>query len=562
MTGLPPGLSYTNGQVRGTVSTDASAQDYPATIAADDGVNAAVTAAFTVTVIKDQTRPTVSIDGPVQAQRGAFWVSIVFSEPVEGFEQTDVTVGNGVVRKFTGSGASYRAEVRITPGYSGTVTVDVAADVAVAADGDGNLAANRYSVAGDQSRPTTTVSGPSGVQDGPFEVSVTFSESVQGFEASDVMVGNGSVTSFSGSGASYTVTVTPSATGTVTVDVDRRVATDLTGNPNQPAERYSVEARLNAPPEITSPGHRTYELGESITAFGIAVSVCGLGPGDGDGDGSAAGAVVHERAGAGHGVDGRFGAGLPGDDRGGTTGVNAAVTAAFTVTVIKDQTRPTVSIDGPVQAQRGAFWVSIVFSEPVEGFEQTDVTVGNGVVRKFTGSGASYRAEVRITPGYSGTVTVDVAADVAVAADGDGNLAANRYSVAGDQSRPTTTVSGPSGVQDGPFEVSVTFSESVQGFEASDVMVGNGSVTSFSGSGASYTVTVTPSATGTVTVDVDRRVATDLTGNPNQPAERYSVEARLNAPPEITSPGHRTYELGESITAFGIAVSDAGLGPG
>ena len=95
VTGLPPGLSYTNGQVRGTVSTGAAAKDYAATVTADDGVNAAVTAAFTVTVLRDRTRPTVSIDGPVQAQRGAFWVSIVFSEPVEGFEQTDVTVGNG-----------------------------------------------------------------------------------------------------------------------------------------------------------------------------------------------------------------------------------------------------------------------------------------------------------------------------------------------------------------------------------------------------------------------------------------------------------------------------------
>ena len=134
-----------------------------------------------------------------------------------------------------------------------------------------------------------------------------------------------------------------------------------------------------------------------------------------------------------------------------------AVAQSNTPTVTEDQTRPTVSIDGPTQPQRGAFWVSIAFSESVEGFEQSDVTVGNGFVRKFTGSGASYRAEVRITPGYSGTVTVDVGANAAAAADGDGNLAANRYSVEGDQSRPTTSISGPSGVQAGAFEVTVTF---------------------------------------------------------------------------------------------------------
>ena len=60
VTGLPSGLSYANGQVSGTVATDAAAQDYTATITADDGVNAAVTAAFTVTVAE-----------PVLGDRGA-----------------------------------------------------------------------------------------------------------------------------------------------------------------------------------------------------------------------------------------------------------------------------------------------------------------------------------------------------------------------------------------------------------------------------------------------------------------------------------------------------------
>ena len=65
-----------------------------------------------------------------------------------GFEQGDVTVGNGFVREFSGSGASYRAKIRITPGFSGTVTVDVAANVAADAADNPNTAASRFSVEG------------------------------------------------------------------------------------------------------------------------------------------------------------------------------------------------------------------------------------------------------------------------------------------------------------------------------------------------------------------------------------------------------------------------------
>ena len=54
VTGLPSGLSYTDGQVQGTVSTSAAAQAHTVTISADDRVNAAVTATFTITVTEEE----------------------------------------------------------------------------------------------------------------------------------------------------------------------------------------------------------------------------------------------------------------------------------------------------------------------------------------------------------------------------------------------------------------------------------------------------------------------------------------------------------------------------
>ena len=65
---------------------------------------------------------------------------------------------------------------------------------------------------------TVELSGPTETVDDAFEVTITFSEEVSGFEASEVSVGGGTAT-LSGSGAQYTAAITPSASGTVTVDV-------------------------------------------------------------------------------------------------------------------------------------------------------------------------------------------------------------------------------------------------------------------------------------------------------------------------------------------------------
>ena len=74
LSGLPSGLSYTSGQVQGTVAGDAAIQDYTVTISADDGVNPAVTATFTftITVTPDPNRPTVDISGPTGARKRTF----------------------------------------------------------------------------------------------------------------------------------------------------------------------------------------------------------------------------------------------------------------------------------------------------------------------------------------------------------------------------------------------------------------------------------------------------------------------------------------------------------
>lgn len=387
----------------------------------------------------------VTISGPTSTQTGPFQVAINFSFAVYFFEQDEIVVGNGSVTAFSGGNGISNYTATITPSASGTVTVDVPEDVTHGSN-HVNAPAEQYSVQVILPPPTVTLSGPS-YTIGPhtFDVEITFSQSVTGFEQSDVTVGNGTITDFSGSGASYTVTIWPSNTGTMTVDVAANVAENADANGNTAAAQYSGTADLDP---------------------------------------------------------------------------------------------PSVTITGPSAVQTGAFNVAIEFSEPVgvygHPFEQGDVTVGNGTVTNFSGSGASYT--VTITPSATGEVTVDVAKNAARDAGGNGNTAASQFSVRADFNAPTVSITGPTGNQDSAFDVTITFSKDVTGFEQSDITVGNGSVTAFSGSGTSYTATIEPSASGIATVDVPADAATDAVSNGNTAASQFSVQVYLPRSIRIEGP--------------------------
>ena len=65
-----------------------------------------------------------------------------FSEPVSGFSLEDISVANGVVSNFSGTGSVYTFDV--TPNAIGEVTVDIAAGAAQDAGENGNIAAHIY----------------------------------------------------------------------------------------------------------------------------------------------------------------------------------------------------------------------------------------------------------------------------------------------------------------------------------------------------------------------------------------------------------------------------------
>ena len=96
---------------------------------------------------------------------------------------------------------------------------------------------------------------------------------------------------------------------------------------------------------------------------------------------------------------------------------NFAVTMADTMrprvlSVTSDASHPT----------KDSFAVTIDFLEDVTGLRAGEISVGNGSVSNFAGSGASYTLDIAPTAGLEGEVTVDVPANAVVDGANNGNL--------------------------------------------------------------------------------------------------------------------------------------------
>ena len=199
----------------------------------------------------DTTRPGVQIQDAPDSHDGrtAFTLRIRFSESVSGFVRGDISVSGAAVTAFSGSGASYTAT--LTPSTPpGNIAFEVPANVAQDAAGNGNTAAARQTVvyvAPDTTPPAVSINAPERHNGQPFEVSFVFSEPVRGFEAGDIRIVGGRISTFPSSStqalsARYTVTITPQTPpANIAFDVPANAAQDAAGNGNTHSAPQRIE---------------------------------------------------------------------------------------------------------------------------------------------------------------------------------------------------------------------------------------------------------------------------------------------------------------------------------
>ena len=554
-----------------------------ATDAAGNGNQAGPTAPLVVPY--DATRPTTTITSSESSinstTRTPFDVTVTFSESVSGFALADLTVTNGMPSNLRGPtvvpGGGEAYTIAVTPNGRGDLSLSVAANVATDAAGNGNQAAVSVLVTYDITPPTVTsiTSSESRINSTtalPFDVTVTFSESVSGFALADLTVTNGTPSNLRGSGTTYIIAITPDGGGDLSFSIAANVATDAAGNGNQ-ATATPPAAPLVVPYDATRPTTTitssegsinsttalpfdvTVTFSESVSGFALTdLTVTNGTPSNLRGSGTTYTIAVTP--------NGRGNLTLSVAANVATNGAGNGNQAAVSVLVTYDITPPTVTSitsSASIVNSTTAFDVTVVFSETVNGFIATDLTVTNGTPSNLRGSGTTYI--IAITPDGGGDLSFSIAANVATDAAGNGNQAtatppAAPLVVPYDATRPTTTITSSEGSINSttalPFDVTVTFSESVSGFALTDLTVTNGTPSNLRGSGTTYTIAVTPNGGGNLTLSIAANVATNGAGNGNQAAVSVLVAYDATRPTAtITS----SESVVNSISAFDITVT-------
>jgi hypothetical protein len=252
--------------------------------------------------------------------------------------------------------------------------------------------------------------------------------------------------------------------------------------------------------------------------------------------------------------------------------IRAHIDAVIDLLVDKVDTTPTVTINqaaaqaDPTSATPIVF--DVVFSEPVSGFSETDVsfagsTAGGTLAAVVNGSGEQFTVSVSGMT-TSGTVVASIPAGAAADADNNptGASTSTDNTVTFNSPPPTVTINSAAGQPDpatgGPISFVVTFSKPVTGFEASDVSftgstAGGTLVATVSGSGADYTVSVSGMTTnGTVVASIAAGAAMDAASQPNAASTSTDNSVQFTAgAPTVTidqAAGQADPSSGTSIT--------------
>ena len=158
------------------------------------------------------------------------------------FAVGDISVSNGTLSNFAGSGTTYTAT--FTPTAQGATTIDVASNTFTdASTGVDNTAATQfnwtYSTAPTMTITAAEVSDGDTSSDSSLSLTFTASQSTTNFAVGDISVSNGTLSNFSGSGTTYTATFTPSAAGATTIDVAGSTFTNAFGTDNTAATQFN-----------------------------------------------------------------------------------------------------------------------------------------------------------------------------------------------------------------------------------------------------------------------------------------------------------------------------------
>ncbi|WP_237886186.1 Ig-like domain-containing protein [Pseudomonas sp. PGPR40] len=497
----------------------------------------------------DSQRPTATIvlaDTTLSAGETSL-VTITFSEAVSGFTNADLSIANGTLSAVSSSdgGITWTATFTPTAGVNDASNVITLANTGVTDvagnTGSGTTNSGNYTI--DTVLPTATiVVADTSLKIGESSVvTITFSEAVSGFSNADLTIANGTLSAVSSSdgGITWTATFTPTNAITDTSNVitlDNSGVQNGSGNAGSgttDSNNYAIDTvRPTASIVFTDTALKADETSLVTITFSEAVS------GFTNADLTIANGTLSAVSSSDGGItwaatftptasitdttnlitlDNTGVNDLAGNAGSGTTDSNNYVI---------DSQRPTATIvlsDTTLKPGETAL-VTITFSEVVNGFDNSDLSVANGTLSAVSSSDGGLTWTGTFTPTIGVTDATNLiilnntgVTDLAGNA-GTGDTHSANY-VVETQVPTATVVVADSALKAGETSlVTITFSEAVSGFSNADLTVANGTLSNVSSSdgGVTWTATFTPTISVTDTtnlISLDNSGVTNVSGN-------------------------------------------------
>ena len=171
-------------------------------------------------------------------------VALIFtsSKVTTDFASGDITVSNGVISDFAGSGTGYTATFNTTA--DGACSAVVNAGTFTGPAGNLNIVSNTYTWTLDTVGPTMTISSSTVIHGATTDIIfialiLTSSKVTTDFASGDITPINGSITAFGGSGTGYTATFTTTTEGACSVVVNAGTFTGPIGNLNTVSNTFA-----------------------------------------------------------------------------------------------------------------------------------------------------------------------------------------------------------------------------------------------------------------------------------------------------------------------------------
>ncbi|MES3025802.1 MAG: Ig-like domain-containing protein [Pseudomonadota bacterium] len=449
-------------------------------------------------------------------------VTITFTEPVSGFDNSDLTVANGTLSAVgsVDGGITWTATFTPTAGIADTsnlITLNQATLVDAAGNaGSGSASSNNYAI--DTAPPTVTiVVADNALASGETSlVTFTFSEPVTGFTNADLSVANGTLSAVAtlDGGQTWTATFTPTASTTDAsnlITLSNTGVLDAAGNAGIGATSSNNYAIDNVRPTATivvadtmllagETSLVTITFSEVVTGFALSTaggSISGVTSADGGmtWTGTFTPTANIDDASNLITLDYTSVTDAAGNEGSGSTASNNYEIATK---------RPTVAIvvaDGTLTAGETSL-VTFTFSEPVSGFSNADLTVASGTLSPVSSSDGGITWTATFTPT---ALTTDTSNVITVANGGLLDASGNAGSGSTDSNNYAVLTAGPTAtivVADTALAagestlVTFTFSLPATGFDNADISVSNGTLSAVSSTdgGITWTATFTPTA--------------------------------------------------------------------